>query len=188
MGFNSSIVTETARAVTEQSIVDYANGVFAHTAGDWYKHNCLKILSSAGTGVQYKDSNNDIVAYDTLRLELTDTGGNPIQAVMPIANLGDTTLEGKVPIIVTQPKDVVARTFGVANFTVAAISDTTMTYQWRKDTTVPYGDNMVNINGATSASYTVASSQSTDDGAYDVVVQNIYGTVVSSKGTLSRVG
>jgi sugar lactone lactonase YvrE len=50
-------------------------------------------------------------------------------------------------------------------------------YQWRK--------NGVTIPGATSATYSIASPQTTDTGSYDVVIANGYGPIVTNPVTLT---
>lgn len=63
------------------------------------------------------------------------------------------------------------------SFTVAA-SGANLTYQWRKDGT--------NINGANSATYTIASPAAASAGSYDVVVNgNCGGSVTSNAASLT---
>jgi hypothetical protein len=57
-----------------------------------------------------------------------------------------------------------------ANFSVTA-SGVNLTYQWRK--------NGVNISGATSATYSIASTPTSAAGTYDVVVSGTCGSVTS---------
>lgn len=53
----------------------------------------------------------------------------------------------------------------------------TLSYQWRK--------NSVNIDGATSSSYSISSVVMADAGSYDVIVTNTCGTATSSAATLT---
>ncbi|MBL7975330.1 MAG: immunoglobulin domain-containing protein [Candidatus Kapabacteria bacterium] len=80
------------------------------------------------------------------------------------------------PAITTHPSNKTASTGTSTNFTVVATGNN-LTYQWKKGTT--------NINGATSATYTIPSAQKSDEGSYSVVVTNNCGTVTSNGATLT---
>jgi len=63
-------------------------------------------------------------------------------------------------------------------FTVAASGSTPFSYQWQR--------NMVNISGATSSSYTIASTTFADNGAkFRCVVTNAFGNATSNEATLT---
>jgi trimeric autotransporter adhesin len=78
--------------------------------------------------------------------------------------------------ISTQPSSQTTCAGMNASFTVAA-NGTNLSYQWRKAG--------VNITGATSATFTITGTTSTDAGLYDVVVTGSCGTVTSSAAALS---
>ena len=80
------------------------------------------------------------------------------------------------PAITTQPAAVTSCSGSAASFTVTA-TGTGLTYQWRKGTT--------NISGATSATYTIASTVAGDAGNYNVVITNGCGTVTSADAALT---
>ena len=61
------------------------------------------------------------------------------------------------------------------SFSVTA-TGTGLTYQWRKDG--------VNIGGATSSLYTIASTSPTDAGSYDVVVSGTCSPAVTSSASV----
>lgn len=84
---------------------------------------------------------------------------------------------GLVPAVTTQPVALTVAAGKPATFTVVASGTPTLTYQWRKAGT--------NINGATAATYTIASVVAADAGSYDVVVSNTYGGTTSSAATLT---
>ena len=87
-----------------------------------------------------------------------------------------TVVLGVPPIITTQP---VSRTVAVGtavSFTVVAGGTSPLVYEWRK-AGVP-------INGATHATFAIASAQTTDTGAYSVAIANGIGTAVSDVATL----
>jgi hypothetical protein len=81
------------------------------------------------------------------------------------------------PVITSQPvSQSLCAGGGSANLTVAA-TGTGLTYQWRKAG--------VNITGATSSNYSIATAALSDSGSYDVVISNSCGSVASSAATLT---
>ena len=86
---------------------------------------------------------------------------------------------GLPPVITAQPSDQAVPNGGSAAFEVKATSLTTMTYKWFR--------NGIRINGATSSTYTIPSSQPNDAGTYYVEVKNLTGTVISSNAVLTLI-
>ncbi len=81
------------------------------------------------------------------------------------------------PVITTQPANQTVTVGTAVTFTVVASGSPAPAYQWRKDN--------VSINGATSASYGIASAAATDAGSYTVVATNASGSVTSNAATLA---
>ncbi|HEY9007918.1 MAG TPA: PQQ-dependent sugar dehydrogenase [Ohtaekwangia sp.] len=81
------------------------------------------------------------------------------------------------PAIVTQPANVTVSAGQPATFSVTATGTAPLSYQWQK--------NNVNIAGATASSYTIASTQASDAGAYRVIVSNSAGSVTSNAAQLT---
>ena len=82
------------------------------------------------------------------------------------------------PTLVAQPQSVRANDGQPANFSVAAVGTAPLTYQWSRGGTA--------IPGATSAAYTIATTQLSDNGAsFTVTVTNGAGSVQSSAATLT---
>jgi hypothetical protein len=75
------------------------------------------------------------------------------------------------PIVTTHPAAALQVRTGAGFRLTARATGTNVTYQWRK--------NGVNISGATGASYSNESTSESDAGAYDVVVTNSLGSVIS---------
>ncbi|HEY3270084.1 MAG TPA: immunoglobulin domain-containing protein [Geothrix sp.] len=98
-------------------------------------------------------------------------------------SIGTTTSNGAVltiqvpPAITTQPVGTTVTAPASASFTVVATGTPAPTYQWQKSG--------VNIAGATSATYTIASTTLADAGAYTVVVTNAAGSVTSTAAALT---
>lgn len=86
----------------------------------------------------------------------------------------------KAATIKTQPVSKSAAIGTSVTFTVAATGSGDLTYQWFKGG--------VAIDGATSASYTIAAVSASDLGTYVVTVTNTLGTVTSDAVTLSLPG
>jgi hypothetical protein len=91
-----------------------------------------------------------------------------------LSNVATLTL---LPTITTQLNSSSVATGGVARFSVVATGSAPLTYQWMKDGT--------SISGATSSTYTIASTKTTDAGSYTVTVTNSAGSVTSNPATLS---
>ncbi len=101
-------------------------------------------------------------------------------------SVGSTTSENAVltlgtataaPVFTTQPTSQTVTAGSSVTFTAAASGSPTPTYQWQKGG--------VNISGATSASYTIASTVTGDAGSYAVVATNSVGSVTSNTATLT---
>jgi hypothetical protein len=86
-----------------------------------------------------------------------------------LSNVATLTL---LPTITTQLNSSSVATGGVARFSVVATGAAPLTYQWMKDGTP--------ISGATSSTYTIASTKTTDAGSYTVTVINSAGSVTSN--------
>ena len=84
------------------------------------------------------------------------------------------------PAITTQPVAVTVTAGQPASFTVVASGTAPMTYQWTKDGTA--------IAGATTATYTIYTTASTDAGNYSVVVTNSAGAATSNAAALTVTG
>lgn len=82
-----------------------------------------------------------------------------------------------LPAFTTQPVNVSTTIGGSASFTVVVTGSPAPTLQWQKGG--------VNIAGATSATYSIASAVSGDAGSYTVVATNAGGVVTSTAATLT---
>ena len=81
------------------------------------------------------------------------------------------------PQITSQPNAQTVTEGQTASFSVTATGTGPLSYQWRK--------NGSNISGATSASYSISSTNLSDAGDYSVRVSNSAGNVTSSNATLT---
>jgi alpha-tubulin suppressor-like RCC1 family protein len=81
------------------------------------------------------------------------------------------------PILSVSPINPAVVQGSPASFTVTAGGATPVTFQWRRNGT--------NISGATSATYTIASAQTSNAASYDVVATNFVGSTTSAATTLT---
>jgi formylglycine-generating enzyme required for sulfatase activity len=81
------------------------------------------------------------------------------------------------PVIEVQPVPVSVAAGAAFSLSVSVTSFAAETYQWQKDG--------VDIPGATTASYSVASATGVHSGAYRVVVTNAYGVATSNAASVS---
>lgn len=95
------------------------------------------------------------------------------------ANSNEATLTVNAPPgITTQPSNQTVAQGQPVTFDVAATGSTPLSYQWQRNT--------VNITGANSVSYTIASAVFSDNGArFRCVVTNSFGTATSNEATLT---
>ncbi len=87
------------------------------------------------------------------------------------------TAAATAPTITTQPSSSSVTAGSAASFSVAASGTAPLTYQWRKDGTA--------ISGATSSTYSISSTSTSDAGSYTVVVTNSAGSATSNAATLT---
>ena len=81
-----------------------------------------------------------------------------------------------IPAITTQLSSSTVISGGAASFSVVATGTSPLAYQWKKDGS--------SISGATSSTYTIASTKTADAGSYTVVVTNSAGSVTSNSTVL----
>ena len=81
------------------------------------------------------------------------------------------------PSIETQPQSQTVDLGASVTFSVTALGDAPLSFQWQK--------NGGNIAGATGQSFTIASAQASDSGSYGVVVENPGGATPSDSATLT---
>ncbi|MFT3868812.1 MAG: immunoglobulin domain-containing protein [Nibricoccus sp.] len=109
---------------------------------------------------------NDAGSYSVV---VTGTGGS--------VTSNSVTLTVNAPTVITQQPTALAVISGQSATLSVAATGTSLTYQWRKGGT--------NISGATSASYTIATTTSADAGSYSVVVTGTGGSVTSNAVALT---
>jgi hypothetical protein len=124
--------------------------------------------SITGTPTQEGDFTVTIVSFDN-----PNRGGDSLTSFYTISVAAGSA----APAITTQPVNVAVTAGQQAAFSVTATGSPTPTYQWRKGG--------VTINGATNATYTIATTVSGDAGTYSVVATNPVSSVTSNGATLT---
>ena len=89
------------------------------------------------------------------------------------------------PDIIAEPQSLTVSSNSTANFSVIAIGQSPLGYQWLLDG-APLTDNG-RIGGSKTSSLSVPNAQATDDGIYQVVVSNAFGSITSGAATLTVV-
>ena len=116
------------------------------------------------------------VAVDSTRnVYVADTGNHTIRR--------GTNVPGQPPSIVTQPESFDVPVGGTARFGVIGSGTDPLTFQWRLA-----GTNLIEsdrCSGVVANELTITSVQTSDAGAYSVVVSNAWGLVISSNVWLS---
>src|SRR6266571_4888185 len=121
-------------------------------------------------------------SYTTPPTTLADDGSHFAATVTNSAgsvtsNNATLTVQTK-PSITTQPVNQTVAVGQTANFTVTATGTMPLSYQWTKD--------LVNITGATQASYTTPPTTLADNGShFAATVTNSAGSVTSNNATLT---
>jgi hypothetical protein len=133
----------------------------------WMK-NGSSILGA--TGSTYSISSVSSSSAGSYAVIVTNAAGS-------VASNSATLTVASAPVIVTQPISLSIYTGKPASFTVVATSSSTLSYQWYKSGKP--------INGANSATYSIASVASTDAASYSVTVSNSIGSVKSSSASLT---
>lgn len=172
MGNNVSVVTSTAKAVTDETVDGMIDNIARHTLGDWDGHNVVQVYNVPFT----EPVTGHIVSDYSLRVLLTDAAGNDVAVMLPAILTGQTVSTGSLPYFLRQPLDQAVAAGNNAQFDVAVASQTAVTFQWQNGTN--------DIPGATDSIYVLTGISGTDAGDYRVVATNTNGTTVSDPATL----
>lgn len=115
--------------------------------------------------------------------QLSDAGTYQVTATNSVASLASNTVSLTVnnattsaPVFTQQPSGQTVTAPASVTFSAVATGTPAPTYQWTK--------NSNNIPGATGASYTIAATQTSDAGAYQVTATNSVATVTSNVAQL----
>jgi len=203
VGSVPSVVTSITETVTEYTRAGQASAITANVANN---NGMVTLMWTSVEGATYKvETSADNSAFATLNSAVTSAGGaTTALSTATVANYYRVTLTAlaaydtdgtggvsgagttatatlapaaTIPGVTTQPASQTATAGASVTFTVAASATGATSYQWSK--------NGVAIGGATDASYTIASAQTTDAGSYTVTVSTSAGATTSNAATLT---
>ncbi|MGC4071082.1 MAG: immunoglobulin domain-containing protein [Nibricoccus sp.] len=150
----------------------------------------LTVTATGATSYQWKKAGTAVTGATTATLTIanaqtTDSGSYTIDvtnsAGTVTSNAATLTVNAApavvAPTITTQPVSQTVTAGTSVSLTVAASGTAPFTYQWKKAGLA--------ITGAASATYTIASPQTSDSGSYTVDVTNSAGTATSNAATLT---
>ncbi|MDB6093094.1 MAG: hypothetical protein JWM32_656 [Verrucomicrobia bacterium] len=128
---------------------------------------------SGATGSSLVLSNVQASDAGNYTVTISNAGGSVTSAPATLA----VTASVIAPTISTQPHAVTVIAGSSASFSVLAGGTSPFTYQWSR--------NSAPINGATSATFAIASAQPADAGNYAVTVSNSAGSAISANALLT---
>mgnify|MGYP000520354499 CR=1 FL=1 len=195
-GVYSAVISNSAGSTTTDNATLTLSGVPAITtqpasmtvtAGGSVTFTSAASASPAPT-LQWKFNGTDITGATGASLPIMNVqSANAGTYTMVATNsAGSVTSAGAIltvtaatiaPVITTQPSSQTVTAGSAVTFSAAATGLPAPTYQWRKDG--------VNLNGATSAAYTISSTVTSSAGTYTVVAANSAGSVTSNGAVLT---
>jgi hypothetical protein len=150
-----------------------ANGVVSTLAG---LPTIDGLMDGAGSNAWFAEPQG--LTLDSVgNIYVADTTNAVLRKVTPEGLVTTLALAGTAPLISTQPVSLTIGNGGSAIFSVLAIGDAPLSYQWKKDG--------ADLSGAVTTSYSVSSATPFYAGNYTVAVTNTYGTTLSNTATLT---
>jgi plastocyanin len=167
--FASNSVEAASQSATVGQTVTFsvtADGT-APFAYQWSKGG---VAIPGATSMSYVITNVQLADAGTYNVVVSNSAGS--------ATSDDAVLTvNAAPAFTTQPASQTVTAGTAVTFTSAASGSPAPTFQWQKNGT--------NVTGATSASYTIASTVTTDAGTYTVVATNVAGSATSTNAVLT---
>ena len=189
----SIVAHPTSRTVKLGNTVDFtvAVGATHGTVFQWDSRIASLVGTTAESALSYRWKKDGLDIYGpassssssifTIRsVSSTDAGS---YTVVVTNSAGSVTSNAAVltintaPSFTTQPSSSSGISGSAASFSVVASGTEPLSYQWRKDGTA--------ISGATSSTYSISSTSTSDAGSYTVVVTNSAGSATSNAATLT---
>ncbi|HOT37974.1 MAG TPA: immunoglobulin domain-containing protein, partial [Candidatus Latescibacteria bacterium] len=138
------------------------NAVFSITANgtaplsyQWKKGG---VNIATGTGSSYTRSSAQQSDEDVYTCTVSNVAGS-------VTSAPATLTVTDPPVFTAQPQSLTVNVGATASFGVTVTGTPPLSYQWRKGT--------ADISGATNATFSIASTQTSDEGTYRCVVKNV---------------
>ena len=192
-GSYTCVVTNAAGSVTSAAAtltVQIAPAITSQPTSLAVLQNSAAVLSITATGTpaptyQWRLNGTNIsgataASYSIASAQAANAGSYTCvvtNAAGSVTSAAATLTVQIAPAITAQPTSLTVNQNASAVLSVTATGTPAPTYQWRLNGT--------NISSATSASYTIASTQAANAGTYTCVVTNVAGSVTSSAATLT---
>ncbi|HVU17052.1 MAG TPA: immunoglobulin domain-containing protein [Candidatus Didemnitutus sp.] len=194
VGTYTVVVTNVAGSVTSSGATLTVNSAPVFTTqpvGQTVNAGSAVTFSAAATGTpaptyQWKKNGTAISgatasSYTISSAQSTDAASYTVVATNSVGSATSATatltVKATLPVISTQPFSQTLTAGGQVTFFVTASSSSSMTYQWYK--------NGSRISKATTATYSISSTATSDSGTYTVVVTNSSGSVTSTGAVLT---
>ena len=145
------------------------------------KINNTTILSYTNAGAYTKG--NIVLGYEDAYDAIGNLYAGSGEACVVYDNVRVVNLDTQAPLITAQPTSQTNVVGTNVTFTVSATGTPTLGYQWQLN-----GVNLANtgrISGAQSAALTISSVLLSDQGSYQLIVSNAYGSTNSAVATLT---
>jgi GH25 family lysozyme M1 (1,4-beta-N-acetylmuramidase) len=165
-----SITTQPANATVTQGQNATFSVVAAGTTPLSYQWTFNGGNISGATASSYTVVNAQPANAGTYAVTVTNVAGT-------VASANASLTVNVPPSITTQPSSETVTQGQPASFSVVATGTAPLSYQWQLGG--------ANISGATASSYSIASAQPANAGNYDVIVNNVAGSVTSATATLT---
>jgi hypothetical protein len=120
-----------------------------------------------------------LAAFDEISIYNRALSSSEVAAIYTVGSAGKCKLNFGPPGILLQPQSLTVTQGQAAAFSVAANGGSPLAYQWRFQG--------ASLTGAISNSFPLAAAFTTNEGSYDVVVTNTWGSVTSAVAKLAVV-
>jgi hypothetical protein len=142
----------------------------------WY-FSGMTLIPSA-TNATYAIANASTNDAGNYRAVVVNAYGSATSAVASL----QVTLDAQPPTIDVPPQNRTVQAGGSVTFSISASGTNPLNYQWRKDSS---GISPASNPTATNSTLSLSNVSTADQGTYDVVVANNYGSVTSAGATLT---
>ncbi len=189
-GATGAAATGSADGTGTAAQFNFPQGLAVDTGGNVYvadsSNSTLRRVTSAGVvttlaGVAgaagSADGTGPTAQFNSPQGLSVDSAGNIYVADTLNGTVRKAALPPVAPAITAQPQSSTVTAGASASFSVTATGTATLTFQWLFNGTA--------ISGATSATFSIATTTSANAGSYTVTVTNAGGSVTSSAATLT---